>query len=119
MSRKLSAAVGLTLAFLVVLAAAPADAAGLFRARHAAAAGCDTCCDPCEPTITVKLDVCHPCCCEKQCVEVCLPACCTGEPCVYDRCTLVGCGATVYEWDCGVRVVVRYWRNGDITVKYR
>ena len=67
--------------------------------------------------IVVKLDVCHPCCCEKQCVEVCLPACCTGEPCVYDRCTLVGCGATVYEWDCGVRVVVRYWRNGDITVK--
>jgi hypothetical protein len=97
----------------IAFLAAPADA-GLFRARHG-----DSCCDPCEPTVVQTLVVCHPCTGCKHSIEVCLPACCTGEPCVYERCTLFGCGATMYEWDCGARVVVRFWRNGDITVKYR
>jgi hypothetical protein len=82
------------------------------RHRH----GRGGCCE--EPTYETVLDVTSP---ETGCtvaVPVCLPACCQGCPCETSRCTLLGCGQVRYDYCCGVSVIVRFQKCGDIKVTY-
>jgi hypothetical protein len=71
----------------------------------------DDCCPP-PPPQKVVLEVCHPCTHCKLEVPVCIPACCQGVPCVRFQNTLIGQGKTVFSWQCGHEVVVRYTRDG-------
>jgi len=82
------------------------------RHRH----GHGGCCE--EPTYETVLDVTSP---ETGCtvaVPVCLPACCQGCPCETSRCTLLGCGQVRYDYCCGVSVIVRFQKCGDVRVIY-
>lgn len=80
---------------------------------------CCRSCDSCQPPIKQTLTFCHPCTGCKVAVDVCLPACCKGCPQVYERCTLIGCGAVTYQWCCGFSATLRFARCGDVTVVYR
>jgi hypothetical protein len=86
-----------------------ADAFGLCRRD------CPPSCPP-PPPLKLVLEVCHPCTGCKYEVPVCVPACCVGEPCVRFERTLIGYGKTVFEWQCGHRVVVRYPHAGGYRV---
>jgi hypothetical protein len=77
------------------------------------------CCDPCAAPIKAVLCVKNPCTCCPVDVPVCLPACCCGEPKVSCRKTLLGDGTVTYDWCCGVSVVVRFDKCGDVLVTYR
>jgi hypothetical protein len=84
--------------------------------RHRHGHGGHGCCP--EPTYETVLDVTSP---ETGCsvaVPVCLPACCQGCPCQTSRCTLFGCGQVRYDYACGVSVIVRFQKSGDIRVIY-
>jgi hypothetical protein len=86
------------------------------RHRHGGHGGHGGCCP--EPTYETVLDVTSP---ETGCtvaVPVCLPACCQGCPCQTSRCTLLGCGQVRYDYACGVSVIVRFQKRGDIRVIY-
>ena len=73
------------------------------------------CCPP-PPAVPVVLQVCHPCTGCKIDVPVCIPACCVDAPCVRFQPTLIGDGKTVFSWQCGHEVVVRYTHNGGYRV---
>jgi len=104
-----------------------------FGHRHRLAAGCDPCiryrhkhahrhrhargCCP-EPTFETVLNPVSPETCRAVAVPVCLPACCQGCPCETSRCTLFGCGQVRYDYACGVSVIVRFKKCGDICVTY-
>lgn len=77
------------------------------------------CCDPCKPPLASVLCVKNPCTCCPVEVPVCLPSCCCGEPKVTCRKTLVGSGTVTFAWCCGVSVVVRFDKCGDVLVTYR
>jgi hypothetical protein len=90
-----------------VLTLAPAEAAALGHHRYAG------------PTQNVVLEVCHP---KTGCkidVPVCIPCCCQGPPCVRFEHTLLGHGRTVFTWQCGYEVAVRYTCCGGIRVSQR
>lgn len=89
-----------------------ADAFGLCRRD------CAPSCPPPPPQHLV-LQVCHPCTGCKYDIPVCVPACCTGEPCVHFERTLIGHGKTVFRWQCGHTVVVRYTHGGGYRVMER
>lgn len=73
-----------------------------------------SCCEP--PPQKVILQVCHPCTGCKYEVPVCIPACCTGVPSVCFQNTLIGNGKTVFTWNNGYTVVVRYPHGGGYRV---
>ena len=74
------------------------------------------CCE--EPTFETVLTPTSPETCCTVAVPVCLPACCQGCPCETSRCTLLGCGQVRYDYGCGVSVIVRFRKSGDILVIY-
>ena len=76
------------------------------------------CCPP-PPPIEVVLQVCHPCTGCKYDVHVCVPACCVDTPCVHFEKTLIGYGKTVFEWQSGHKVIVRYPHSGGYRVVER
>lgn len=82
---------------------------------HKHAHGCDCC--P-APTYETVLEATSPETCCTVAVPVCLPACCQGCPCEKSRCTLLGCGQVRFDYSCGVSVVVRFQKCGDILVTY-
>jgi len=90
-----------------------------YRHKHALlhkhAHGCGCC--P-EPTYETVLEATSPETCCTVAIPVCLPACCDGCPCERSRCTLFGCGEVRYDYCCGVSVVVRFQKGGDILVTY-
>jgi hypothetical protein len=102
----MTAAVG-----LVLTAALSEEASGFGLARRDCAPPC-----PPPPPIQVILEVCHPCTGCKYEVPVCVPACCTDTPCVHFERTLIGYGKTVFEWQSGHRVIVRYPPGGGYRV---
>jgi hypothetical protein len=68
------------------------------------------------PMQQIVLQVCHP---QTYCkldVPVCVPLCCQGVPCVRFQRTLLGHGKTIFTWDCGYEVVVRYTHGGGYRV---
>ena len=71
-----------------------------------------------EPTFETVLNPVSPETCRAVAVPVCLPACCQGCPCESSRCTLFGCGQVRYDYACGVSVIVRFKKSGDICVTY-
>lgn len=77
----------------------------------------DSCCGP-EPTYETVLNVTSPETCCSVCVPVCLPCCCEGCPAEKARCTVFGKGQVRYDWCCGVSVIVRFKKCGDIVVTY-
>ncbi|MGC3969819.1 MAG: hypothetical protein QM775_21560 [Pirellulales bacterium] len=77
------------------------------------------CCDPCAPPLKSVLCVKNPCTCCPVEVPVCLPSCCCGEPKVSCRKAAFGAGVVTYDWCCGVSVVVRFDKCGDVLVTYR
>ena len=81
--------------------------------RHRHARGCCP-----EPTFETVLNPVSPETCRAVAVPVCLPACCQGCPCETSRCTLFGCGQVRYDYACGVSVIVRFKKCGDICVTY-
>ena len=81
--------------------------------KHRKAAGCCP-----EPTYETVLTPTSPETCQTVAVPVCLPACCQGCPCESSRCTLLGCGQVRYDYACGVSVIVRFQKCGDILVIY-
>ncbi|MFM9059104.1 MAG: hypothetical protein ACKOSQ_08280 [Planctomycetaceae bacterium] len=83
--------------------------------RHKHAHGCGCC--P-EPTYETVLEATSPETCCTVAVPVCLPICCEGCPCESSRCTLLGCGLVRFDYCCGVSVVVRFQKCGDILVTY-
>ena len=73
------------------------------------------CCEPCEPTVKVKLTACDPCCRRCCCDDsVCIPACCKGKPsCCSGCCGLFGKrGYVTYTWECGYSVTVHFGIGG-------
>jgi hypothetical protein len=102
----------------LTVAVASVVAMALLSADAAAFGPCHRCCEPCPPPprIQVVLQVCHPCTGCKIDVPVCIPACCIGAPCARFQRTLVGEGKTVFIWQCGYEVVVRYTHNGGYRV---
>ena len=90
-----------------------------YRHKHAClhkhALGCGCC--P-QPTYETVLEATSPETCCAVAVPVCLPACCQGCPCETSRCTLFGCGQVRFDYCCGVSVVVRFQKCGDILVTY-
>ena len=84
--------------------------------RHAACADCCGCCP--EPTFETVLEATSPETCCTVAIPVCLPACCEGCPCVKARPTLLGCGEVRFDYCCGVSVVARFQKCGDILVTY-
>ena len=81
--------------------------------RHKHGGGCCP-----EPTYETVLEATSPETCRTVAIPVCLPACCQGCPCESSRCTLLGCGQVRYDYACGVSVVVRFQKCGDILVTY-
>jgi len=81
--------------------------------KHKHGAGCCV-----EPTYETVLNPMSPETCCTACVPVCLPACCDGCPCESSRDTLLGCGQVRYDYACGVSVIVRFQKHGDIHVTY-
>lgn len=76
------------------------------------------CLPPCPPQ-TVILTVCHPCTGCRHDIPVCIPGCVVGVPCAsFDR-TLIGAGRTIFEWQGGYRVIVRYQKDGGYRVVQR
>ena len=74
------------------------------------------CCPP-PPPVPIVLQVCHPCTGCTYDIQVCVPACCVGTaPCVRFERTLIGHGRTVFEWNCGHEVVIRYPHGGGYRV---
>jgi hypothetical protein len=71
-----------------------------------------------EPTYETVLEATSPETCRTVAIPVCLPACCQGCPCQRSRCTLLGCGQVRFDYCCGVSVVVRFQKCGDILVTY-
>jgi len=88
-----------------------------YRHKHAHrhAHGCHAC--P-EPTYETVLQATSPETCRTVAVPVCLPICCDGCPCESSRCTLFGCGEVRFDYACGVSVLVRFQKGGDILVTY-
>ena len=81
--------------------------------------GCPVCCCNDSPPIKTALKITDPCTCCTVDVPICLPGCCTGEPCVRDRCPILFNREVIrYEYCCGVTVVVRIKKCGDIVVTY-
>jgi len=77
---------------------------------------CCGCPEPMKMVLSVK----NPCscnCCEVP-IPVCLPGCCTGEPKVSCFHGLFACGCVQYDWCCGVSVVVKFKRTGEVIVTY-
>jgi len=77
-------------------------------------------CCGCPEPVKMVLSVKNPCscnCCEVP-VPVCLPGCCTGEPKVSCFHGLFACGCVQYDWCCGVSVVVKFKRSGELIVTY-
>jgi hypothetical protein len=71
---------------------------------------------PVKTVLTVK----NPCtcaCCDVA-IPVCLPGCCTGEPKVSCHHGLFACGVVQYDWCCGVSVVIKFKRSGEVIVTY-
>ena len=81
--------------------------------RHKHGAGCCP-----EPTFETVLEATSPETCRTVAIPVCLPACCEGCPCERSRCTLFGCGQVRFDYCCGISVVVRFQKCGDILVTY-
>jgi hypothetical protein len=79
--------------------------------KHRKAAGCCP-----EPTYETVLTPTSPETCQTVAVPICLPACCQGCPCESSRCTLFGCGQVRYDYACGISVIVRFQKCGDILV---
>ncbi|MGD9648997.1 MAG: hypothetical protein AB7U73_25020 [Pirellulales bacterium] len=107
---RLTLAMTLLAVAVVSLTPAPAAAARLRKGD---------CCEPCEPTVKVKLTACDPCCrrccCDDSvCVTACIPACCTGKPtCCSGCCGLFGKrGYVTYTWECGYSVTVHFGIGG-------
>lgn len=71
-----------------------------------------------EPTYETALEATSPETCRTVVIPVCLPACCAGCPCQSSRCTLLGCGQVRFDYGCGISVVVRFQKCGDILVTY-
>jgi len=88
-----------------------------YHHKHAHRHKHDRGCCP-EPTYETVLTPTSPETCCTVAVPVCLPACCQGCPCESSRCTLLGCGQVRYDYACGVSVVVRFQKCGDILVTY-
>jgi hypothetical protein len=84
--------------------------------------GCPICCSSCSdaPAIKTSIKVTDPCTCCTVDVPLCLPGCCTGAPCcVKDRCPILfNRLALRYEYCCGVAVVIKVKKCGDIVVTY-
>lgn len=88
-----------------------------YHHKHAHRHKHDRGCCP-EPTYETVLTPTSPETCCTVAVPVCLPACCEGCPCESSRCTLLGCGQVRYDYACGVSVIVRFQKRGDILVTY-
>ena len=88
-----------------------------YHHKHAHRHKHDRGCCP-EPTYETVLTPTSPETCCTVSVPVCLPACCDGCPCESSRCTLLGCGQVRYDYACGVSVVIRFQKSGDIHVTY-
>jgi hypothetical protein len=71
-----------------------------------------------EPTYETVLTPTSPETCQTVAVPVCLPACCQGCPAESSRCTLFGCGQVRYDYCCGISVIIRFQKCGDILVTY-
>jgi hypothetical protein len=71
-----------------------------------------------EPTFETVLNVTSPETGCTVCVPVCLPACCEGCPVEKSHCTLFGKGKVRFDWCCGVSVIVRFSKCGDVHVTY-
>lgn len=74
--------------------------------------------NPCLPPTKLVLCVKDPCTCCPVSVPVCLPNCCCGEPEVKCSKTILKGHVTTFSWCCGVSVVVRFDRCGDVLVTY-
>ena len=72
----------------------------------------------CSPVSTRVLYICDPCTGCKIEVPVCLPCCCDDCPKVSSRRAVFSVGLVTYEWCCGVKVVVRLQRCGEVLVTY-
>lgn len=80
--------------------------------------GRSICCCECAP-IQTALQVTDPCTCCTIEVPVCLPGCCTGSPAVCSRCPILFNREVIkFEYCCGVTVVVKISKCGDILVTY-
>ena len=76
------------------------------------------CCCDCTPVQTT-LQVTDPCTCCTIGIPVCLPGCCNGCPNVCSRCPILFNREVVkYEYCCGVTVVIKVSKCGDILVTY-
>jgi hypothetical protein len=65
------------------------------------------------------LQVTDPCTCCTVEVPICLPGCCTGAPSVCCRCPILFNREVIrYDYCCGVSVVVKISKCGDILVTY-
>jgi hypothetical protein len=73
----------------------------------------------CKPPVKLVLATKNPCTCCPVDVPVCLPGSCCGEPIVDCRKSVIGEGIVTYEWCCGVSVVIRYKKCGEVLVTYR
>ena len=78
---------------------------------------CHSSCCP-EPTYETVLMATSPETCCTVAVPVCLPMCCQGCPCESSRCTLLGCGQVRFDYCCGISVIVRFKKCGDVHVIY-
>jgi hypothetical protein len=73
----------------------------------------------CEPLMPQTLCVAHPCTDCDVLVPVCLPACCLNcEPKVHARKAVFSDSLVSFEWDKGIKIVVRFERNGKLIVTY-
>lgn len=73
----------------------------------------------CDPLVPQMLCVAHPCSdCEVR-VPVCIPACCVNcEPKVHARKAVFSDSLVSYEWEHGIKIVVRFERAGNLIVTY-
>jgi hypothetical protein len=97
--------------FAFCLLASPPEATALGLCRRECAPPC-----PPPPPLKIVLQVCHPCTGCAYEIPVCVPACCSDVPCVHFEKTLIGYGKTVFEWQSGHTVVVRYPPTGGYRV---